>query len=197
VVARGKLALNCIEAPLVRITLSRPVTILGRASSCDLVVNHPSVSRKHAELRIQEMGLQITDLGSRNGTFVASVRVKSCLVRLEEIVRFGSVGFILVDLASSSSEIETGDPNLSSAVSRDGLDSQVRVLSRAQKRVFQALIRGLSDKAIAKRLTLSPHTVHNHVRKIYGHLGVHSRSELLACLSRRVNNEHFEPTDRM
>jgi two-component system, NtrC family, response regulator AtoC len=46
---------------------SGEVTI-GRSSSCDVVINHPSVSRQHAVLRTSP--LEIIDLGSRNGTCV-------------------------------------------------------------------------------------------------------------------------------
>jgi DNA-binding NtrC family response regulator len=44
---------------------SGEVTI-GRDPSCDLVIQHASVSRQHAKLRMSP--LQITDTGSRNGT---------------------------------------------------------------------------------------------------------------------------------
>jgi pSer/pThr/pTyr-binding forkhead associated (FHA) protein len=44
---------------------SGKVTI-GRASTCDLVISHISVSRHHATLRMSP--LQIVDEGSRNGT---------------------------------------------------------------------------------------------------------------------------------
>ena len=39
---------------------------IGRGASCDLVLDHASVSRRHARLQLSP--LQITDLGSRNGT---------------------------------------------------------------------------------------------------------------------------------
>jgi len=39
---------------------------IGRSTSCDLVVEHPSVSRHHVSLRLSP--LSVTDLGSRNGT---------------------------------------------------------------------------------------------------------------------------------
>jgi DNA-binding NtrC family response regulator len=39
---------------------------IGRATACDLVIEHPSVTRRHASLRLSPLSL--TDLGSRNGT---------------------------------------------------------------------------------------------------------------------------------
>ena len=46
----------------------------------------------------------------------------------------------------------------------------------------RGLIEGLTERQTSKRLTLSHHTVHNHVREIYSILNVHSRGELLALL---------------
>jgi DNA-binding CsgD family transcriptional regulator len=53
-------------------------------------------------------------------------------------------------------------------------------LSLGQRRVFDQLLAGLSEKQVAGNLQLSRHTVHAHVRDIYRLLGVRSRSELLA-----------------
>ena len=47
--------------------LTRPVTVIGRAADADLRVNDPGVSRKHAEIRLQDDELSIADLGSTNG----------------------------------------------------------------------------------------------------------------------------------
>jgi DNA-binding NarL/FixJ family response regulator len=53
-------------------------------------------------------------------------------------------------------------------------------ISAAQNRVFQKLLKGLSDKEIAHELKISPKTVHQHVQAIFRTMGVHSRPELLA-----------------
>jgi adenylate cyclase len=44
-------------------------TLLGRAATCDLVLDHPSVSRWHARIRVTEDSCQLTDVGSRHGTY--------------------------------------------------------------------------------------------------------------------------------
>jgi adenylate cyclase len=45
--------------------------VIGRAADqCDFVVAHPTVSRRHARLRVAGDALQVEDLGSTNGTNV-------------------------------------------------------------------------------------------------------------------------------
>ena len=50
--------------------------IIGRDPACDVHLDHPSVSRRHADVRRQTDGTYaIRDLGSANGTFVDGQRV--------------------------------------------------------------------------------------------------------------------------
>jgi hypothetical protein len=53
-----------------RHTLSAGDTVVGRAAVCDLAIDDPSVSRRHARLRIHGDHCVVTDLGGRNGTFL-------------------------------------------------------------------------------------------------------------------------------
>lgn len=46
-----------------------PVTI-GRHPDCDIVLSDPEVSRQHAEVRREDAGFMLVDLGSKNGTKV-------------------------------------------------------------------------------------------------------------------------------
>ena len=46
--------------------------LIGRLSTCDIEIDHAQVSRKHARLHVGP-AMQITDLGSSNGTRVAGV----------------------------------------------------------------------------------------------------------------------------
>lgn len=47
--------------------------VLGRGGDCDVRVDHPSVSRRHAELALADGRVTLRDLGSANGTRVGSV----------------------------------------------------------------------------------------------------------------------------
>ena len=55
--------------------LTEPVTVIGRGSEADIVVNDSGVSRRHLELRITPTGVIATDLGSTNGSFVEGHRI--------------------------------------------------------------------------------------------------------------------------
>ena len=46
--------------------------------------------------------------------------------------------------------------------------------------VLLCLMKGDSEKQAARRLTISRHTVHDYVKSLHAHFGVHSRGELLA-----------------
>lgn len=61
--------------------LARPVTTLGRSKECDIPVDDASVSRRHAELRVEDGAVWIVDLGSTNGTEVNGARVDRALLR--------------------------------------------------------------------------------------------------------------------
>jgi DNA-binding NarL/FixJ family response regulator len=52
-------------------------------------------------------------------------------------------------------------------------------LSHSELRIVIELCSGLSGTKVAKKLNLSPHTVHTHLSRIYRKLNIHSRHELM------------------
>jgi serine/threonine protein kinase len=85
-----------VEAPpeLERRVLLVPGTRwrLGRDGACDVTIDHPTVSRRHAEVRRGEDGFRLTDLKSSHGTFVGDVRLEQPrLLQDGDAVRLGDV----------------------------------------------------------------------------------------------------------
>ncbi len=58
-----------------RNVLSGSRVVIGRSRDADIVLQDPNISRRHAELRRDEQGWQIVDLGSTNGIKVNGRRV--------------------------------------------------------------------------------------------------------------------------
>jgi FHA domain/Domain of unknown function (DUF1707) len=76
--------------PRLILPATRSAMTLGRAPSCDCVLSHPTVSRRHARLRRRESTWWLADLGSLNGTRVNGWRVtEEVEVRPGDRVSFG------------------------------------------------------------------------------------------------------------
>ena len=77
-----------IRLALTGTSLAKGKVFLGRdTASCDLVIDDPSVSRRHASLELIGGQLRVTDLGSTNGTWVDREKVVMPVTPL----RFGQV----------------------------------------------------------------------------------------------------------
>lgn len=50
--------------------------VVGRDGSCDFVIDSPKISGRHCQLRFAGDRVEVTDLGSSNGTFVGDDRVR-------------------------------------------------------------------------------------------------------------------------
>jgi DNA-binding CsgD family transcriptional regulator len=75
------------------------------------------------------------------------------------------------------------DPDLDSAA--DAADSVATPLSPRERTVVELTGAGLSSKAIARRLGISPNTVKFHLRAAFDKLGVTSRAEAVMAAIRR------------
>jgi hypothetical protein len=68
-------------------------TLLGRDPGADIVVNDPSVSRRHAMIERRPEGWVVLDQRSANGTFVNSHRVDQAVLQGGNQLRLGAVTF--------------------------------------------------------------------------------------------------------
>jgi hypothetical protein len=72
-----------------RNVLSGSRVVLGRSREADIVLQDANVSRRHAELRREDSGWQIVDLGSTNGIKVNGRRVDSQPLRQGDQITIG------------------------------------------------------------------------------------------------------------
>lgn len=76
--------------------IRRAETIIGRSTYCTIVIPSAAVSREHARLLLGADGLELTDLGSSNGTTVNGVLLTSpTAVRPGDVIGLGSERLLL------------------------------------------------------------------------------------------------------
>ncbi len=78
-------------------TLKEGENVLGRSPLCQICIDDPSISRKHAILHVASGKIYVKDLGSRNHTYVQGATVIAEIeVGPETTLRFGTVEAKLV-----------------------------------------------------------------------------------------------------
>jgi serine/threonine protein kinase len=99
-----------------------PVYLVGRATSATIRLEDQSISRRHATLEVSPEGLTITELGSKNGTYVADKRLPAnapTILSEGATLEFGSLstsveltGFDAASLQRTSSHRRRDQPLL-------------------------------------------------------------------------------------
>ena len=69
--------------------LEQKTTVLGRGEDCDIVINHPMVSRHHAKIVRVGPSYYIHDLQSTNGTMVNGQRIDQHVLQSEDEIQIG------------------------------------------------------------------------------------------------------------
>ncbi len=77
-----------------RLPIGEDPVIIGRLESCTVVVEDPSVSRQHAELRRVEDAVMLVDLDSTNGTKVNGMRVSTHELADGDQIEVGTASFV-------------------------------------------------------------------------------------------------------
>ena len=108
---------------LEELKLDKKRTIVGRGPDCDIVLDHPSVSKQHAELVREGSRTYVRDLGSLNGTFVGGQPVSGQVyVPPNSVIALGIFTLAITD----SGTVEKAEYNGDFILSVEGLAVQVK-----------------------------------------------------------------------
>jgi pSer/pThr/pTyr-binding forkhead associated (FHA) protein len=80
-----------------RFLLDRPVLSAGRHANSDIFLDDVTVSRHHAEFRLENSEVQVVDVGSLNGTFVNHQPVDSAVLANHDEVQIGKFRLLFLD----------------------------------------------------------------------------------------------------
>ena len=72
-----------------RFPLKSPHQIIGRNSDVEMSVNDTQISRQHADVMVDDVGVLIRDMGSRNGVFCNNQRITEQRLKDGDLIRVG------------------------------------------------------------------------------------------------------------
>ena len=123
------------------------------------------------------------------GILVVMLTVYEDAGKIFQSLQAGAVGYLLKlskpeEILAALKEVAAGGSPMSSQIARKVVQSfhhekkgEGEGLSLREEKVINLLAKGYLYKEIAAELSISNDTVHNHIRKIYEKLQVHSRTE--------------------
>jgi two-component system, NarL family, response regulator DevR len=120
-------------------------------------------------------------MAGAKGYVIKDVQLSELKKMIRSVYRGGSV----LDPKVTGQVISTVALAVDAPVVRPGGPRQVTTLSDTDLTILRHLAEGLTDKQIAGRVHLSPHTVKDHLEKIRAVLDVGSRTEIVATALRR------------
>lgn len=94
---------------------------IGSRPDNDIVIDQKDVSRRHAVLRVEEGRFHITDLDSKNGTFVNGAKVAAESFGCGDMVHLSSARLVIIEVGSGSYP-----PGLEAAIGNDDEDGAPR-----------------------------------------------------------------------
>ncbi len=128
-----------------RVVLHAGRTVIGRHPDCDAVLDAPAVSRQHCAITVDQDGVMVEDLRSRNGTLVNGIPLTAPR-RLEE----GDELFICGHRLTFFQESPEGDSSLAVVVDEDEEDDDQSSSSDAMIVSQQDIPRPSTDEGLDK-----------------------------------------------
>jgi DNA-binding NtrC family response regulator len=122
-------------------------------SGNDVVLPVRGVSREHARLSVEQDGLTLTDLESKNGTFVDGDPVQRARVRPGQELRFGPLRLLLEEVAAGDGELAIVGARASSVLPGVPSNETTQVATERRSRAASWLV--LVERVLA-RLDASP-----------------------------------------
>jgi hypothetical protein len=84
-----RIVVSLDEAILNEVELTKPVTVVGRHPTCDIVIDHPAVSGRHMLFRVVNRTVYAEDLASTNGIKVNGIATAHHVVHHLDLIELG------------------------------------------------------------------------------------------------------------
>jgi adenylate cyclase len=173
-----------------RYPLAQGRSVVGRAQTCDIVINDHSISREHATLVVRGHSVELSDLESRNGTLHNGSTVRQTALAAGDRLMFGDVEAVLEQSGDNDASRNAGashDRNstvsMPPGVTRSIEDAPGTHTSHAEPIDAHRVIRLLGDIARTLIATLPlPEILNRVLDLLLTHLKAERASLLMADL---------------
>jgi transcriptional regulator with AAA-type ATPase domain len=135
--------------------LDRERIVLGAGRGVDIVLEDPAVSGRHCALAALGDGVEVEDLGSRNGTYVGSARVPKAWADVGTVITVGRSSIVLYARDDLDGDIPKCDllPGVAGgSVAMRRVAAQVRRLAQHNQPVLIAGETGTGKELVARAL---------------------------------------------
>lgn len=157
------------------VRLEDEVATIGRRAGSAILLADPRVSRVHAELRVENGTVILTDLGSSAGTTVNGSKITGpTAINHGDAISFGPVKGRFEDPARAS--VQEDPTMVLDLPKQDGRPH----LSPRQQQVLQLMAEGLTNAEIGANLGVTERTIKAYAQELYDKLGVRNRAGAVA-----------------
>lgn len=105
----GRITLRVLKGPGAgqQMTVDRTRVVVGRSRTADIVIDHPSVSGAHFELRLEAGRIDLRDMQSTNGTWLGPARVYHAAIGLDTAITVGECQVALARVDDVEVQVST------------------------------------------------------------------------------------------
>ena len=138
-----------------RVSLSDSRLVVGTSRSSDLIIRDSSVSSRHCALTPVGAAVAIEDLGSKNGTYVGSARIREAWGQAGTAITVGRASLVLLQVEALEPSDFPGPPLegvAGAGIAMRRLADQVRRLARHTLPVLVAGESGTGKELVARAL---------------------------------------------
>ncbi len=99
------------------------MVVIGRSNKADVVLDDPKISGVHCRIHFKKDKLELTDLDSKNGTYINGIKLETSKVYIGDTIKFGQTTVTLNPLRMDRESVElltfTGADRMNSELRAD------------------------------------------------------------------------------
>jgi hypothetical protein len=153
---------------------ARPYLTVGRAEPSEVCINDSGISRMHARFTREGSGIRVTDLGSRNGTWLRGTRITDELLNPGDCVVLGETTILIqttlsqaAAAADASGSFKAAERTAAELVTESGLNLRASLQDHEAKLIRDALrVTGGNQRRAAALLQLPLRTFERKLRNM-------------------------------